>query len=518
MQSDKFEKPFHGANTPVFMVGIDGADWRLVQRMLAAGKLPVLSRSMRGGCFGRLESPANEYAGGVWPDFYTGKSVAQHGIYHNKLWRQEHMRCEVPTDGWLSSRPFYEALSAQGYRVCMLDMPMVLDSPRSLNGVYLGGWGTHDLIAKGASPAGLWQQLEARHGAPIMPAESTGRQSAPDLLLLRDQLIAATKQMTQIGIELLAAEPWDFSGIVLGAPHRAGHYLWDDSQLEQASPSDRQRIATALEDVYIACDNALEQLLAVAPDAALKIVFAVHGMTLNHGWGDLGADILEGLLQHAMGQKPRRGLLYEIRRRVPMHMARPLLSRLPQAVTGKLVELWSSNMYHWDTTPYFPVPMDQAGYIRINLKGREKNGIVEPGAEYEQLCDELEHQFMGLYDADSGRRIVGKVVRAWLEAPDSAQARDLLPDLVVVWGERSTRHCRRIASRQFPEFTLEVPPRIPSGRSGNHVGDGWFVAQGQNLITAGEVCGYSIRDFAPSVFNTLGATPLQDFESQVLMW
>jgi predicted AlkP superfamily phosphohydrolase/phosphomutase len=324
--------------------------------------------------------------------------------------------------------------------------------------------------------------------------------------------------MTQIGIELLAAEPWDFSGIVLGSPHRGGHYLWDDSQLEQASPGDRQRIGSALEDVYIACDKALEQLLAVAPGDALKVVFAVHGMTRNHGWGDLGADLLEGLLQHAMGQKPRRGLLYDIRRRVPMHLARPLLSRLPQAVTGKLVELWSANMYNWETTPYFPVPMDQAGYIRVNLKGREKNGIVEPGAEYEQLCDTLEEQLMGLYDADSGQGIVSKVVRAWLQAPDCAQARDLLPDLVVVWGEHSTRHCRRVASRQFPEFTLEVPPRNVSGRSGNHVGYGWFVAQGHHVGATGEVHGYTIRDFAPSIFNTLGATPLADFESQACMW
>ena len=507
-----------GARTPVFMIGIDGADWELVQRLMAEDKLPTLAHLMSQGCYGKLDSPADEYAGGVWPDFYTGQSVAHHGIYHNKLWRQEQMRCEVPTDHWLGSRPFYEALSEQGYRVCVLDMPMVLGSPRPLNGIYLGGWSTHDLIAKGASPSGLWQQLQSTYGAPIMPAEHFGRQSVHSLLLLRDHLLQATEQMAQIGVDLLGSENWDFGCVILGAAHRAGHYLWDDSQVENASVSEREEISAALEAIYVACDKALGQLLSVVPENALKVVFAVHGMKQNHGWGDLGADLLEGILHKSQRQKPRRGLLYEVRRRLPFHLVRPLLSRLPHAVTDRLVQLWSANMYDWQTTPYFPLPMDQAGYIRINLKGREKNGIVEPGAKYQQLCDELEQYLLSLQDADSGHAIVRKVIRAWLEAPEDAPARDVLPDLVVIWGDKPTRETRCVESDRLPGFAVRVPDHNISGRSGNHVGCGWFVAQGPDLIHKGKIDGYSIRDLAPAVFNTMGATPLKYFESQVSLW
>ena len=470
------------ARTPVFMVGIDGADWELVQRLMAEKKLPTLAHLMQQGCYGKLDSPADEYAGGVWPDFYTGQSVAHHGIYHNKLWRQQQMRCEVPTDHWLKSRPFYETLSEQGYRVCVFDMPMVLGSPRPLNGIYLGGWGTHDLIAKGASPAGLWQQLQASYGKPIMPAEYFGRQSAHGLLLLRDQLIKATEQVTDIGVDLLGSESWDFSCVILGATHRAGHYLWDDSQVENASATERQEISTALEDVYVACDKALAQLLSAASPNALKLVFAVHGMKPNHGWGDLGHDLLEGILHSSRRQKPRRGLLYEVRRRLPFHLVRPLLTRLPLAVTDCLLQLWSANMYDWQTTPYFPLPMDQAGYIRINLKGREKNGIVEPGAKYEQLCAELEQYLLSLQDADSGHAIVGKVIRAWLEAPEDAPARDVLPDLVVVWGDRPARECRCVVSDRLPGLAIRVPDHNISGRSGNHAGHDYRVHQEPLLI------------------------------------
>ena len=511
------------ASTPVFMVGIDGADWRLVQRLMTAGKLPMLAQLKQQGCYGKLDSPADAYAGGVWPDFYTGQSAAHHGIYHNKLWRQEQMRCETPTEHWLSSRPFYEALSEQGYRVCALDMPMVLGSPRALNGVNLGGWGTHDLIAKGSSPPDLWRRLQSRYGKPLMPAEYFGRQSAHSLLLLRDQLIRSTEQMAAIAVDLMGSESWDFACVILGAAHRAGHYLWDDSQLEKASGADRKKVSSALEAVYVACDKALAQVLSVAPANALKIVFAVHGMKQNHGWADLGNDLLEGIFNNSQRQKAKRGLLYEVRRRLPFSLTRPLLTRLPQAVTDRLVQLWSANMYDWRTTPYFPLPMDQAGYIRINLKGREKNGIVEPGEEYQHLCAELERYLLSLKDADTGQTIVAKVIRAWLEAPQDAPARDVLPDLVVVWADSSTQQSHCIVSDLLPGFAIQTPDYNLSGRSGNHVGCGWFVAQEGDLSNDGkigdrQIDGYTIRDLAPAIFDTMGATPLAHLEGRASLW
>jgi len=526
MQKNNSSNKTAKARTPVFMVGLDGADWELVQRLVNEGKLPTLAYLMQQGCYGKLDSPADEYAGGVWPEFYTGEPVSRHGIYHNKLWRQEHMRCEVPTDHWLKSRPFYEALSEQGYRVCVLDMPMVLGQPRSVNGIYLGGWGTHDLIAKGASPPDLWRHLQSIYGAPVMPTEHFGRQTVHSLLSLRNKLIEATEQITRIGVDLLGSEAWDFSCVVLGAAHRAGHYLWDDSQVEVVSDRDRQEISTALEQVYIACDVALQKLLSAAPRNALKVVFSVHGMKSNHGWGDLGADLLEGIFHHSQQQKPERGLLYEIRRRIPFHFVRPILTRLPQKVTDRLVQLWSANMYDWRTTAYFPLPMDQSGYIRISLKGREKYGVVEPGYQYEQLCDELERYLLSLQDADSGQSIVRKVVRAWLEAPGDAPARDVLPDLVVIWADSSTQQSRCIVSDRLPGFEVAVPRHNISGRSGNHAGYGWFVAQGPEpnniansaVINKGRIDDCSIRDLAPAVFSTIGATPLDQFERHGLLW
>jgi predicted AlkP superfamily phosphohydrolase/phosphomutase len=295
----------HQSRRPVFMIGIDGADWALIQRLRTQHKLPHLSHMLNQGTWGVLDSPADAYAGGVWPDFYTGAPVWHHGIYHNKLWHQDHMRVEVPTDRWLGSRPFYERLGDTGLRVCAIDVPMVLGKPKSLNGAYLGGWGTHDLISKGSWPLPLWGELCYRFGKPKMPVESFGAQTPRSLLRLRRELLEAITQITDIASFLLTQHAPDFACIVFGAAHRAGHYLWDASQVaDRATPEQRTAIENALTDIYMACDQALGILIEQAPPNAVTIAFAVHGMTANHGWSDLGARLVESILSASLGRRP----------------------------------------------------------------------------------------------------------------------------------------------------------------------------------------------------------------------
>ncbi|WP_254034967.1 hypothetical protein [Planktothrix agardhii] len=50
------------------------------------------------------------------------------------------------------------------------------------------------------------------------------------------------------------------------------------------------------------------------------------------------------------------------------------------------------------------------GFVRINLKGREPEGIVEPD-NYDELCEELTQHLYNLKDARTGKSVIKKVVR-----------------------------------------------------------------------------------------------------------
>ena len=46
----------------------------------------------------------------------------------------------------------------------------------------------------------------------------------------------------------------------------------------------------------------------------------------------------------------------------------------------------------WARTRAFSLPSDMTAYVRVNLKGREPEGVVAAGHEYEALCDELDRR------------------------------------------------------------------------------------------------------------------------------
>jgi predicted AlkP superfamily phosphohydrolase/phosphomutase len=418
------------------------------------------------------------------------------------------MRVEVASDAWLAVRPFWELLPAGGPRVCIIDVPMVIGAPRAVNGVYLGGWGTHDVLSRGSAPSSLWQQLERRYGAPAMPAEQFGRQSERSLERLPDLLVKATQQLGIIAADLMQREPWDLTCVVFGALHRAGHYLWDRSQVDVAGDSaGHGMLLPGLLRVYKEVDAAVGELVAKARDETLVLAFAVHGMGPNPGWSDLLPDILAQLDAHAAGGAPRRGMLYRIKRRIPFHWARPLLTRVPAAVQNGLVSLWSRNMFDWPTTRYFPLPMDEAGYLRINLRGRERDGIVRAGAEYNAICDELAGLILSLRDGASGLPIAERVVRAYAEAPPDAPAGVLLPDLVIPFtGPRATATRSLISTRRFG-YRFVVPPTLPSGRSGNHTDCAWFIARGAETAPGRMARTAHVIDLVPTALAHLGVAP-----------
>ena len=506
-----------GQGTRVVLLGIDAAESSLVQSMIARGKLPTLAALYRQGSSGELASPADLYSGAVWPTFYSGQRPAWHGIYHNKLWRPRRTCCIVPDAQTFSARPFWEAFGTHGIRSCVVDVPLVLGGPRDVAGTYLGGWGTHDTEALRSWPAPLARQVRREFGKAVMPREAFGMQTVASLERACGELRRATEQIGRIGISLLRRDDWQFFCLAFGAAHRAGHYLWDAGEardLPEADGKRLQRLETALEDVYATIDHALGALLEHC-EGALLVVFALHGMGPNTGWSEIVPAMLDAR-RAALSQEPaRKGALYRARQALVTRM-RPVLQHMPPSLAARLVPLWSSRMCDWPATQYFPLPMDLTGLLRVNLRGREREGIVAPGAEYAALCAELESFFRSLRDDRTGAPVVAEVVRAYADSPSEATHRDGQPDLILKWRETRTRDVSRLISSELPAFECDVPRYLASGRSGNHRPFGWFVASGPGIAAGRHLGTHDVVDLAPTVRQVLGLEPEPRFHGRPL--
>src|SRR5258708_4151297 len=106
--------------------------------------------------------------------------------------------------------------------------------------------------------------------------------------------------------------------------------------------------------------------------------------------------------------------------------------------------------------------------LYLNLKGRERDGIVEPGDEQEALLTELAARLEAVTDFN-GERVIRNVYRA--DKVYAADATGLAPDLIV-------GYCRGYrASWATPRGVLtdEVFPPNDWAGSAAHCGAGWEV-------------------------------------------
>jgi len=64
----------------IILVGLDGAEWKVINPLIAKGKLPNLEYLIRNGSFARLKTLKPAYSPLVWTTIATGKLPGKHGV------------------------------------------------------------------------------------------------------------------------------------------------------------------------------------------------------------------------------------------------------------------------------------------------------------------------------------------------------------------------------------------------------------------------------------------------------
>jgi len=161
----------------------------------------------------------------------------------------------------------------------------------------------------------------------------------------------------------------------------------------------------------------------------------------------------------------------------------------------------------WSRTRAFTLPADLEGCIRINLRGREPQGIVERGSQYEDVCAELVAVLEELVNPATGRRAVREVCRIDRLFPGSR--RDHLPDLTVLWNDESEIH--DVCSNRVG--LVSEAPIDP--RTGTHSPLSFLAVKGPRS-TRGKIQAAHIGDLAPTVLSYLGVNPPAHMDGRAL--
>jgi predicted AlkP superfamily phosphohydrolase/phosphomutase len=502
----------------VLMIALDAAEPRLIERWTADGSLPTLKRLREQGIYGRLDSSADWLGGSPWPTFYTSQTPAEHGFYSYLAWRPGEMASVRPTADYLPMAPFWYDLSRHGPRVIAIDIPLTYE-PKPFNGIQVSNWATHEALVPPATyPAELMDLLRSKFGPPIRSNEEYGLLPSDRLFDVRDDQCALADGVGRLARLLMEREAWDLFIVAFSTTHRSGHKLWDHTGVQGDVPHHQQaEFDDALRQVYINADSAVARLLEAAGDDVTTLVFSLHGMGENTSRAELLPEMLQRVLTgRSVAESPaaKSGLLKRIRNLIPNRWRNTIKDRLPLPIQDWLTSYWRMGRSDWSKTPAFCLVADLQGYVRFNVRGREAEGIVEPGEGYERLAAQITEGLLSFVDGDSGLPVIREIRRSTELFPSGAR-RDLLPDLIVQWDFTPVAQQRRIVSPRFGAIDLPMPGKNISGRGGNHRPQGFFVAAGPG-VEPGTIEGRHIMDLAPTVYEILGRTPPDSMQGQAI--
>lgn len=525
---------------PVVVIGLDSFDPILCESWLETGQLPNLARLREQGAWGRLKTTDSETA---WTAFLTGVEPRKCGFRSHYRVNGRDYSCAMPgTYDYEKFPPFYAV--GDEFRVVAFDIPQVR-LVEDMRGIQVLSYGAHaPFTPRVSDPPDLLPHLIKTYGDhPAANGKDYARfwrRSSMEKLVRG--LHVGAKRRAAICRDLMRSEEWDLFIAVFGEVHSVAHYLWHTAHPEHPLYEhfhdlfDEDQILAVAKTV----DDALGELLDAAPRDATIMAFSQEGMIANSGDMPGSLYLPEFLYRHSfpgqrgidpnpdsrLGQNdppgppilsPRSRAWFRkawtmkhdanpvrdfLRRHLPLEcgwfiekfMGTPGGPGHPWDFEVKYQPaVWYSA--YWPRMKAFALPTaSQQGKIRINLRGREANGIVS-GDEYEGVCAEITQHLRALRNGRTGAPLVRGVTMPLKDLPITNHT-DVFADLIVDWNE--------------PADVIDSPTYGRFGpvqymRTGGHTEHGFVAMAGPGIPAGSALADGHVLDLAPSILKMIKA-------------
>jgi predicted AlkP superfamily phosphohydrolase/phosphomutase len=515
----------------VLVIGLDGFEPTYADQLLDAGDLPALAARRTRDAHVLLEHGAAARTGLSWEHFWSGLTPDAAARWASVEFDPGTYRV------WAEGARFAPFFADADLAAVVLDTPYA-DFDRAPGATGVVAWGSHDpgISGPASNPADLRAELEA-HVGPYPASEWLYGCPWPST--------ASTEAMTcglEAGVLAHGAAAkwlfterfpdWDVAIVVMSELHAAAEGLWhgvDPTHPLHDHPS-APIAADGLRHLYQTIDRVVAELTS-AIDAS-SVVFTMGGMGTNGSdapsmvllpellfrWS-LGRELLdvpdawqatpaqaprvEGdgaywqrAWYPALGAAPRDSHL----KRIAAHLPQPLLGRVRAARAAQRASArpvgyqnldWIPATWYRDWWPQmqgFAIPSFYDGRVRVNLRGREADGLVDP-SDYGRVVDEVEELVRACTDPRTGQSVVDLVERPG-DRQDPMMLDGSTADLLIAW---------RGSALSFSHPTLGLIGPVPLRRTGGHTGPHGYASIAGPGVVAGDHGMASSFDVAPTI-------------------
>lgn len=499
----------------VFTVGIDGGTFDIILPLVEKGELPNFAKMLNEGSWGDLESTVPPFSGPAWSSFQTGKAPSNHGVFDFIQKKPNTYETYYVNSSHISGARFWEILGNHGLKVGIINV-MVTYPPRPVNGFLLTG----GLTPPGRSfayPESLAQEITELFGdyRAWGVGGITSTKGGEEKFI--DAYFANEKRRMAMAKYLMDTKEWDFFMVMFEGSDPLQHELWKyiDENHPRFNPNTEGHIKEAIPNFYKEVDSFLGEVLDSLPDDTTVCIMSDHGFgplnryflvnnfLIDIGMLKLNTNLSTNLKRLAFDHGLSLEYLYNLARKLGLNRAAKIFrggarEKMLSHLTPSLKDI------DWSQTKAFAV--GTGGHIYLNVKGREPDGIVEMGKEYETVRSFIIENLESLIDHKTGKKAIEKIFSK--EELHKGKFFQRAPDI-------SFLPCRGFGTLQREQFVSPLT-FIDSPSCGTHRINGINLLRGPDIQCNHQITGARIYDLAPTILHLFGLSIPQDMDGRVL--
>jgi len=525
----------------VLIIGVDGATYQIIRPMIKEGKLPNFERLINTGVSGDLTTTIPSLTPTAFTTLMTGVNPGHHGIFDfaGGVHRDYRSRIILNSSN-IHVKTIWEIISEKNKKVISIGVPFTYP-PFPVNGIMVSAGMPNPEKGQDVKifPPEVGKEIMDYIGGiqhKYLTRRGSGFCGMPQMEFyedLQEKVYYVFEKVRGIFFYLFNKYEWDIFMVHFNLTDMLQHNFW--RFIDPGHVSYDKSLAEHFENTiykgYQDIDKLIGEVLAKTDQETNVIVLSDHGFGPVHYLFNMNYWLEEiGLLK----RKKRYIGRYKVHRTTFQRgLSRlgyqNLADHLPTWLSGMNLPVVRRNidpggafafrnqsdrfaeMIDWKRTRAYA---DVHG-INLNLRGREPEGVIEPGKEQEQVISYIMNQLLSVRDTETNATIIGEVLKKEdiFKGPCTEEATD-----IYFFFKEGYHHIPSPDFMSKERFT-KLNDSIPF--SGHHVSHrstqkGIFLSSGPGMKQSTELQEANMMDIAPTILYLLNLEIPAEMEGRVL--
>jgi len=455
----------------VFVLGLDAFSPQLCFEKFK-GEMPNLSRLMEQSAWGKSNSSIPPLSCTAWVSFAKGRNPGASGIQGFTTRKNfSYTNIFVANSTVIEKERIWDILAKAGKKCIAVNVPVTYP-PHDINGIMVSGFLTPDEDRDYTYPKEIKEEINKIAQGYVIDVKGVRSKEKEALL---KELLESEEKRFKVAKEFIQKKEWDFFIFVVMGTDRIHHAFWADMDETHPEHDPKTKFENAIRDYYVFIDKKIGEVAKLLEKDDVLLVMSDHGSRDMHGFFNVNEWLIkEGYLK---------------------------LKSYPKEAT-----VFPELDFDWKNTKVFSTGNYMAR-IFLNLKGREKEGIVEE-SEYEMLRNEIKERIMKARD-ENGKPMQNMVFKR--EEAYAGKYVEMQPDLIAY----------------FDDLKWGTNPMVGSGKifshktdwgknSANHYRKGMWVLHNAGL-KEGKHKDIELIDLMPTVLKLLGTEIPKEVEGKAIV-